>query len=45
MFIIYQKQFIKNNKNLDYKGYEIPIWDTIDIDTMDDFIMAKKLLK
>jgi len=45
MFIIYQKQFIKNNKNLKYKGYEIPIWDTIDIDTMDDFIMAKKLLK
>jgi len=45
MFVIYQKQFIKNNKNLKYKGYKIPIWDTIDIDTMDDFIMAKKLLK
>lgn len=43
MFVIYQKNFLK--KKLIYKGYKIPIWDTVDIDTIDDFIMAKKLLK
>ena len=44
MFVIYQKNFFRKKK-LIYKGYKIPIWDTVDIDTIDDFIMAKKLLK
>ena len=45
MFVIYQKNFLNKNANIKYKPYIIPIWDTIDIDTIDDFKLAKKLLK
>ena len=45
MFIIYQNNYLKNKNSLRYKPYKIPIWGTVDIDTKEDFILAKKLMK
>ena len=45
MFVIYQKNYLINQNKLKYIPYEIPIWETVDIDTIEDFRLAKKLLK
>ena len=47
MFVIYQKGFIYNNgesKNI-YFPYEIPWWETVDIDDIEDLNAAKQLIK
>ena len=43
MFIIYQNDYLKNKNKLKYKPYKIPIWETVDIDTKDDLVLASKL--
>jgi CMP-N,N'-diacetyllegionaminic acid synthase len=43
MFVIYQKDYLLNKNKLKYKPYVIPLWDTVDIDTEEDFILASKL--
>jgi CMP-N,N'-diacetyllegionaminic acid synthase len=43
MFLIYQKNYLLNKNKLKYKPYIIPLWDTVDIDTEEDFILASKL--
>ena len=43
MFVIYQKDYLKNKNKLRYKPYKLPIWETVDIDTKEDFMLASKL--
>tara|TARA_A100001015_G_scaffold320830_1_gene448702 strand:+ start:2981 stop:3649 length:669 start_codon:yes stop_codon:yes gene_type:complete len=42
MFVIYQKDFLKKKK-LNYKPYELSLWDSVDIDNIDDLELARKL--
>jgi CMP-N-acetylneuraminic acid synthetase len=45
MFVIYQKNFFYN-KNIKpkYKAFEIPWWQSVDIDNIDDLEAAKKII-
>ena len=45
MFVIYQINFQKNKSKLNYSPFILPWWNTIDIDTYEDFLAAKFLFK
>lgn len=45
MFIIYQKDFIYNNVKPDFLPFEIPWWESVDIDNIDDLTAAGQLFQ
>ena len=44
MFVVYQFDFMKTKK-LTYKPFVLPLYQSVDIDDMEDFNLAKNLYK
>lgn len=45
MFIIYQKNFIYENVKPNFIPFQVPWWESVDIDNIDDLTAAKHLFK
>jgi CMP-N-acetylneuraminic acid synthetase len=44
MFVVYQFDFMQKKK-LTYKPFVLPLYQSVDIDDMEDFNLAKNLYK